>query len=675
MTWKNSSIHHMTPPAWIRNKSKYRVYMKPDGSANVIHFSPSKKKITVRVPKSKASNIPAFLKNHFGPPKNLSIRRMSNGRVVVTRSSGIGQSSMVIPVKNPSQKNINMFVNAYFKPLSLLTGPRGPKPVNFFQNSTNNGRTGTALTSLNNKGGLRTVYNVTKGAKSIHLGVGKLGGGVQAVVYLGYTDKAATKPVSIKVFPFDRDFPPTKQPANLEFDIGSKLHTIVPRHVPKYIALEKAYEFAPLQNMNKLTGPFNKSNQAILLSEYFNGGDLHNWIKKVSPRLRENDLIDIIRQVLQTLIKIRDKYPSFRHNDLHTGNIFIDDTGVKPRAAIADYGLACLTPGLTNPTVNKGYYLNSGIGPTTDPRYDAHMFLNLLREVSGSYPRLKVYLNLAVPVGYRGSNDTYVKSGRLKYGLPDYPGLPSTRAMLRMLIPAVTQKNLANALAKRVKKPTSANLVRAPATKGTDAANIASAALANMPGVTVTKSTTLSAANFLKLSPKSKQTYLATKKAVVKKPIATLQFKKVVGNATATKKTNATAYLKMLKMKPSPHYNLNKFFKTPRPPAKNVLNRYTRNKNVTTLTTRNLRKVLTTKGYPMNNAKRESRAWAKAWTNSVAKRRVNLKLSKGTNGRIRGGTRLLEGLKRDQLVNMAKKHGLTHSGKTKAQLINSLWKN
>jgi len=587
--------------------------------------------------------------------------------------------------------------------LSLLTGPRGMKPVNFFQNSTNNGRTGTALTSLNSKGGLRTVYNVTKGKKSVHLGVGKLGGGVQAVVYLGYTDKAATKPISIKVFPFDRDFPPTKQPANLEFDIGSKLHAVVPRHIPKYIALEKAYEFAPPQNMNKLTGPFNKSNQALLLSEYFNGGDLHNWIKKVSPRLRENDLIDIIRQVLQTLIKIQDKYPKFRHNDLHTGNIFIDDTGVKPRAAIADFGLACLTPTLTNPTVNKGYYLNSGIGPTTDPRYDAHMFLNLLREVSGSYPRLKVYLNLAVPVGYRGSNDTYIKSGRLKYGLPDYPGLPSTRAMLRMLLPAVTQKNLANALAKRVKKPalkfTSANLARAkmslkPVKKGTDAANIASAALANMPGVTVTKSTTLSADNFLKLSAKSKKEYLATKKLVAKKkPVATLQFKKIAGNATATKKTNATAYLKMLKMKPSPQYNLNKFFKTPakpspqynlnkffktpvaaRPPAKNVLNRYTRNKNVSTLTTRNLRKVLINKGYPVNNAKRESRAWAKAWTNSVAKRRVNLKLSKGTNGRVRVGARLLEGLKRDQLVNMAKKHGLTHSGKTKAQLINSLWR-
>jgi hypothetical protein len=59
----------------------------------------------------------------------------------------------------------------------------------------------------------------------------------------------------------------------------------------------------------------------------------------------------------------------------------------------------------------------------------------------------------------------------------------------------------------------------------------------------------------------------------------------------------------------------------------------------------------------------------------VGARRANLKLTKGPNGRVRTGARLLEGLKREQLVNMAKKHGLTHSGKTKAQLIASLWKN
>jgi hypothetical protein len=131
------------------------------------------------------------------------------------------------------------------------------------------------------------------------------------------------------------------------------------------------------------------------------------------------------------------------------------------------------------------------------------------------------------------------------------------------------------------------------------------------------------------------------------------------------------AHMKL--MKKSPNYELNKFFKTPVAPlrpAKNILNSYN---NVSSMTTRNLRKILETKGYAASNAKVAAKAWAKNWVNKVSHRRANLKLVMGSNGRVRTGTRLLEGLKRDQLVNMAKKHGLTYSGKTKAQLIHALW--
>lgn len=659
----------MTPPAWTRNKSKYKVYRKPDGSANVVHFSPSKKKITIRVPKSKASNISAFLENYYGPPKNINIRRLSNGRVAVTKN----HRTAFLPLKNPSQENINMFINARFKlPQSLLTS----LPImraNFFKNVTNNGRTGTALTSLNKNGGLRTIYNVTKGKKSVHLGIAKLGGGEQAIVYLGYFDAAATKPVSLKVFPFDRSFSASNQPCEYEFSIGKRLHEIVPRHVPKYYSIEKALEFVPRNNLKKLTGPLNTTHQTIILSEYFHGGDFRTWISKVSSRLKENDMIDIIRQVLETLIKIREKYPGFRHNDLHSGNVFIDDTGLKPRAAIADFGLARLSPEFSNPIVDKGEFLNSGIGPTTDARYDSHMFLNGIRHLCTPFPRLMLFMNMAIPAGYRGNNDKYIKNGRLKYGLPDYPGLPSTRAMLRMLLPIVTAKNLQQAIANLKKS----SPVKSKPIVSSDAANVAQSVLKNLAGVTVTKVTTINptAKNFLKMSPKSKAEYLTSKKPVVKKP-AVLTFKKTTENATASKKTNAGAFLKIALEKkasvpkaPTPKTSVPKVLK----PAKNILNAFTNNKNVNSITTRNLRKVLMRKGYPEPNAIRESRAWANKWTKTVAKRRTNLKLTKSENGRIRTGKKLLEGLKRDELVNMARFHGLMHSGKTKAQLIKSLW--
>jgi hypothetical protein len=514
------------------------------------------------------------------------------------------------------------------------------------------------------------MYNVSKGKKSVRLGVARLGSGEQASVYLGYTDAAATKPLSIKVFPFDEAFPTGKQPSEIEFMIGQKLHAIAPRHIPNYMSIEKLMDFVPASNLSRLTGPMNTRHQTVIFSEYFHGGDFRKWIKKVATRIKEDDMIDIIRQVLGTLVTIQYKYPDFRHNDLHTGNIFIDDTGNRPRAAIADFGLSRLTPALSSPIVDQGLFLKNGIGPKTDSRYDAHMFLNSLRPVSSGFPKLHKFLNVVIPEGYRGKDDTYIKDGRLKYALPDYPGLPSIHAMLRMLVPFIKEKNLAAAIAARTKKLPASKLSLKPTKNGVDAANIASAALANLPGVSVSKAP-LSAANFVKLSPKSKQAYLATKKPVVKKP-AVMQFTKIKGDATATKKTNATAYLKMLKK--SPNYNLNKFFKTPAKPAKNILNSYTSGKNVSLITTRNLRKVLENKGYPMANAKTEARAWAKRWTNKVVARRTNLKLTKGPNGRVRTGARLLEGLKRDQLVNLAKKYGLTHSGKTKAQLILSLWK-
>lgn len=688
----------MPPPAWTRNKTKYKKYPQANGSVNVIHYSPGKPKLTIRVPKSEAHNVPAYLRNYYTRPTPaelafvstlkptqkaaikkalIRVNTMSNGRVLVTE----GVRSKLMPLKNPSKANIDLFVNSYFGPKAnanaarfMLTGiPAGSKRANFFQNSTNNGRTGAALTSLNKAGGLRTVYNVSKGKKSVRLGIARLGSGEQATVYLGYTNAAATKPLSIKVFPFDRAFPPGKQPSEIEFMIGQKLHAIVPRHVPNYMSIEKLMEFVPAKNLGHLSGPMNTRHQTVIFSEYFHGGDMRTWIKKVASRVKEEDLIDIARQVLGTLVAIQAKYPDFRHNDLHTGNIFIDDTGNRPRAAIADFGLSRLTPTLSSPIVDQGLFLKNGIGPKTDSRYDAHMFLNSLRSISGGFPKLRTYLNVVIPEGYRGKDDTYIKDGRLKYALSDYPGLPSTQAMLRMLVPYIKEKNLATAIALRAKKPalkfTSANLqLVKPVKKGVDAANIASAALANIPGVSVSKAP-LSAANFIKLSPKSKQAYLATKKPVAKKPTV-MQFTKVKGDVTATKKTNTTAYLKMLKK--SPNYNLNKFFKTP---AKNILNSYTANKNVSLLTTRNLRKVLENRGYNIGRAKTEARVWAKGWTNKVVSRRINLKLSKGPNGRVRTGARLLEGFKRDQLVNMAKKYGLTHSGKTKAQLILSLWKN
>jgi hypothetical protein len=66
------------------------------------------------------------------------------------------------------------------------------------------------------------------------------------------------------------------------------------------------------------------------------------------------------------------------------------------------------------------------------------------------------------------------------------------------------------------------------------------------------------------------------------------------------------------------------------------------------------------RGYPANVA-------------AVAKRHANLSLAKSPGGRVRSGKALLLGKKREALVNMARRHGLNHAGKTKQQLVNALF--
>lgn len=596
----------------------------------------------------------------------------------------------LVPYYNASPKYNNASPIGYFNPSKMLkASPKYPSPnynlnklfktpevkgvkrTNFYQNSTANGKTGAAITTLRPNGTLRTSYNLTK-RRYVHKGVALVGGGAQAAVYLGFRDKELKEPLSIKVFPFDKTFPWSQQPSLTEFQIGKALHKINPRHIPKYISYERTTNFAPLKNFKSKYNPlYNFQHQSVIFSEYFHGGDLIGWLKKVDSRLTEAAFMDIIRQVLDTVASIHAKFPGFRHNDLHPGNVFVDDTELRPRMVIGDFGISKLSSDVMSYGVARGNFKSNGVSQMTDERYDAVLFLYIMRKYERRFPKFREFLRFALPAAYREKDGKYIKEGRLKLS-PEYPGLPSTLQMLHAL----------------VKPPTSTTVVTAPSAKSTNASAIALAALKGVPGVKIT------AAEFLKLSPKSK----AAMKGVAKKT-EVLQFKKVAGNATKTKPTATLGLVKLLQNKslnklmvspyglnrlyktptPKSPYNLAKLSKTPSPkvpspyglsklyktPLKafNILNAYTQGKNVGKLTVRNLRKVLGNGP----TAKKNARAWANRWG-----RRQNLKLSVGSNMRVRMNKKLLEGLKKDVLVALAKKYSLPTSG-TKATLIHALW--
>ena len=371
-----------------------------------------------------------------------------------------------------------------------------------FQNSTNNGRTGDQLTSAAPNGSLRTVYNVTKGRKTIRPGMARLASGQQGVVFLASTDRAGKHKIIIKVSPTDKDFSATNQVARVEYNIQKDLYKLVPRHIPKPIKFFYQQLFVPVSAFtDRRPRIFDYSNQMVMYTEYAHGGSLKSWLRKMSSRVTDNVMADLIRQVIGTLKKIHTKYPEFRHNDLHLGNILVDDTGKKIRLLLTDFGLSRMTRYGSNPVINSGSYRSSGISNSTSYKYDAHYFLNALdSEIKSGLPQTKAFLGRMLPGSYRGANTDKVSAFRLKNGASN-AGLPSFTDILKD--PFLSGKPARSARPASVLSPSVGAIFRT-ATPNANAADIASRALANIPGVNITRP---SAANFMRMSPRSRAAF------------------------------------------------------------------------------------------------------------------------------------------------------------------------
>jgi serine/threonine protein kinase len=371
-----------------------------------------------------------------------------------------------------------------------------------FQNSTNNGRTGYELTSAAPNGSLRTVYNITKGRKTIRPGMARLASGQQGVVFLASTDPAGKRKIIIKVSPSDKAYSASKQAARVEYNIQKALYSVAPRHIPKPIKFFEQQLFVPVSAFTiRRPSIFDYSEQLVMYTEYAHGGSLKNWLRKMDDRITDKVMADIIRQVIATLKKIHTKYPEFRHNDLHLGNILVDDTGKKVRLMLTDFGLSRLTKHGSNPVINSGSYRNSGISNSTSYKYDLHYFLNALdSEIKSGLPQTKAFLGRMLPGSYRGANTNKVTAYRLKNGASN-AGLPSFTDILKD--PFLSGKPARGVRPASVVSP-SIGAIFNTATPNANAADIASRALANMPGVNITRP---SAANFMRMSPRSRTAF------------------------------------------------------------------------------------------------------------------------------------------------------------------------
>jgi serine/threonine protein kinase len=241
---------------------------------------------------------------------------------------------------------------------------------------------------------LRPNFRVVKG--EVHIGSGTYGN-----VYAGYKNKTMRNVTALKKLK-------GSDKTDKEVGITRKIYKIVPRHVVNILRYSKS---------------------SIEL-EMYRGGALGDWLKKVKG-MNDAVLRVIILQVVTTLYRIHQKDPSFRHNDLSLGNIFVDDRYIRDRGetlhsykvppigirtVLADFGLAAdLQYPLRQDWPEYGIYMGN------DDMYDVHMFLNNLlvfyaKKRQAQIPLTVKFLEDVLKGGYSGESNTYVRRYRLKQG-------------------------------------------------------------------------------------------------------------------------------------------------------------------------------------------------------------------------------------------------------------------
>lgn len=150
------------------------------------------------------------------------------------------------------------------------------------------------------------------------------------------------------------------------------------------------YRF-PLSNFSKYLDYCN-----VLMSEWCFYGSLKDFLKYKNDHIIKKYLPNIIFQLVYTLMVIQEKYPSFRHNDLHLGNILVDIISSKSKILyqviyknkkynfllpnlgfqirIWDFDFSCINRIINNYKINNNQYLAIGISQKMNRYYDLFTF-------------------------------------------------------------------------------------------------------------------------------------------------------------------------------------------------------------------------------------------------------------------------------------------------------------
>jgi serine/threonine protein kinase len=181
-------------------------------------------------------------------------------------------------------------------------------------------------------------------------------------------------------------------------------------------------------------------NVSVLISEWANGGDLLDYLRKHYKSFKIRHWRTIFYQFLSVLAIIQAKYPSFRHNDMKANNLLINliDMSKKKYKYIIngqsyivpnigfqiklwDFDFACIPKFVNNSKVDAEWTNKINITPHQNRYYDIHYFFNTLSR-KGFFPefwtepeipeKVKEFVNRVVPEKYK-SGKLVSEKGRI----------------------------------------------------------------------------------------------------------------------------------------------------------------------------------------------------------------------------------------------------------------------
>lgn len=154
----------------------------------------------------------------------------------------------------------------------------------------------------------------------------------------------------------------------------------------------------------------------FMYSEYLDGQPFDKWITKERPNAAV--MKTTLKKLIHILKSLQKSHPTFRHNDLHTGNVMV----VNGEPRLIDFGMSAIN-GIPNPEINNHGSLKTdyGIFRGNHKMYDIHFFLNSLfsnihrSKMTAEYKSVVDFIKRVLTNKYIGPSTSKVSNFRLKY--------------------------------------------------------------------------------------------------------------------------------------------------------------------------------------------------------------------------------------------------------------------